>query len=248
MSITELMLLGLTGVFTAALTAVAGYGGGTILMALLLQFMAPAVAIPFHGAVQLFSNGWRVYLFRGHICWPLLLRFLTLLPFGVALGLWFFQGLPGEAIQMLIGLFVLGSLLTRRLKRFRHKDLPLWAFLPLGFLTGILNMVVGVTAPLMGVLTVRQDLNKEALIATLGSFALAGHLCKIIAFGLAGFPFGDYLTPILVMAPAVMLGGYLGKWMLGRLREATFQLLFNLLLVGLGLKLVFWDAALGLLQ
>jgi uncharacterized protein len=41
---------------TSALTAVAGAGGGTILIALMLLFMPPAAAIPAHGVVQLASN------------------------------------------------------------------------------------------------------------------------------------------------------------------------------------------------
>lgn len=243
LSVAELSLLTATGVLTAALTAIAGFGGGTILMAALLQFMGPAAAMPIHGVVQLFSNGWRVLLFRRHISPPLLWRFLVFLPFGVWLGSWFFQGLTKEAIQAMIGEFVLGSLFTRQLKGPRDNDLPLWAFFPLGFVTGVLNMMVGVVAPLTGVLTIRKELNEEALIAIPGSFSLAGHSCKLIAFGLIGFRFGGYLVPILVMAPTVMLGGYLGKRILGWFSEALFQLVFNLLLAGLGLKLVFWDAA-----
>lgn len=248
MSALELSFLATAGVLTAALTAVVGYGGGTILMAVLLQFMNPLIAIPFHGLVQVFSNGWRVWLFRAHISWPLTWRFALLLPLGVVLGLWFFQGLGKTAIEVMIGLFVLGSLFTRQLKRFRNKDLPLWAFVPLGFVTGILNMMLGVVAPLLGVLTVRRELNKEALIATLGGFALAGHLAKVIAFGTIGFRFGDYLLPLAVMAPSVMLGGLLGKRILGLFSEAVFQVIFKSLLIGLGLKLVFWELLLKLVQ
>ena len=241
MSLFELILLGITGVLTATLTAMVGYGGGMILMAVLLQFMPPAAAIPLHGLVQLASNGWRVFLFRVHISWPLVLRYLTLLPVGVALGLWLFQGLSKEAVQTLIGLFVLSTLFTRQLKHYREKDLPTWAFYPLGFISGILNMMVGAAAILLGVLTVRKELHKEALIATLGSFALSAHIFKLIAFGLAGFPFRDYLVPALVMVPAVMVGGVTGKWLLGRMTEAAFQVAFKVILTVLGLKLFFWD-------
>ena len=98
--------------------------------------MSPAVAIPFHGWVQLVANGWRVFLFRRHIGWHLVGRFSLLLPFGVAVGLWLFQALPKESIQVLIGCVVLFSLFARHIRQFRGKELPLGAFVPLGGLAG----------------------------------------------------------------------------------------------------------------
>lgn len=242
MGVPELTLLVATALLTAALTAVVGFGGGTVLLGVLLLFMPPAVAIPFHGMVQLVSNAWRLWLFRRHIAWYLLWRFALLLPVGVALGLWLFRGLSKEAIQLLIGLFILTTLYMRQLKRFRHRDLPLWGFFPLGFVTGVLNIMVGVVSPLLGVLTVRRELPKEGLIATLAGFAMAGHVLKIGGFGLLGFPFGAYLLPFALMVPALLLGGVLGKWALARVNEQVFAVLFYGLIALLALKLILWDA------
>ena len=89
----DISLLTFAAFATSALTAVAGAGGGTILIALMLLFMPPAAAIPAHGVVQLASNTWRVWLFRKHMAWPLIIRFSLLLPLGVWLGLEMFQGM-----------------------------------------------------------------------------------------------------------------------------------------------------------
>lgn len=243
----EYALLGATGLLSAALTAMIGFGGGTILIGVILLFMPPAAALPFHGLVQLFSNGWRVLLFRRHIAWDISLRFAALLPFGVAVGLFLFRGLSAEAIQILIGSFVLLSLFARRLKAFRDRDLPLGAFWPLGFVIGILNMMVGVVAPLLGVLVVRKALRKEQVIGTLGFFAFTGHVFKVIAFGLAGFRFADYLPAVVIMVPAIMVGGVLGKWALSFLNERLFMVVFQVLLVFLAVKLIVWEGLLKLL-
>jgi len=241
MPLWEYTLLGFTGLFSAALTALVGFGGGTILIGVLLLFMPPAVAIPFHGLVQLFSNGWRVILFRKHIGWHLAWRFTLLLPLGIILGLWFFQGLGKEMIQLLIGLTVVFALFARNLKGVRHKDLPTSAFIPLGLVMGILNMIVGVVAPLMGVLVVRKELNKEAMIGTLGFFALSGHVFKVAAFGWAGFHFEDHIPALAIMVPSVMVGGVLGKWLLGKVDEKFFRVFFQGLLILLSLKLIIWE-------
>ena len=246
MNATEIALLGLTSFLTSSLTATIGFGGGTILIGVMLLFLPPAATIPFHGLVQLISNAWRVTLFRHHIEWHIVWRFALLLPFGVAIGLWVSRGLSSELIQMLIGVFVLFALFSRQLKGLRQKDLPLWAFIPLGFVVGILNMMVGVVAPLLGVLVIRREMYKESMIGTMGFLATSGHLVKVSAFMLAGFAFRPYLPALAVMVPAVMLGGMTGKWLLGHFNEKIFRVLFQLVLLFLSIKLIIWEGLLRL--
>ena len=73
--------------FTAMITSIAGAGGGTILLAYMLQFINPLVAIPIHGTVQLTSNITRAFLFRKYLVWKLILPFCFFLPLGVFVGL-----------------------------------------------------------------------------------------------------------------------------------------------------------------
>jgi len=241
MELTTLILLGFTGITTSAITATLGYGGGSVLLGVLLQFMPPAAAIPVHGLTQLVSNLWRVGLYRQHLYLPLAWRFLLLLPLGTLVGIWFFQGMSKETVQIMIGVFILITVYFRNLKIMKGKDLPLWAFIPLGFLMGVLSMIVGIIAPLMGALTARKELSRFQLIATLAVFATLGHLFKIGAFTLVGFDFREYLPALTVLIPSVMFGGVLGRWMVTRVSETVFRLLFHGVLVGLSLKLVIWD-------
>ena len=94
-------------------------------------------------------------------------------------------------MQVLIGFFALLTLFLRHLKRFAPKEFPLWAFVPLGFVTGALNMIVGVIAPVPGVLIIRKDLNKENVVGTLGFLGFIDNLLKIAAFTLVGFSFAE---------------------------------------------------------
>ncbi|MDH4247708.1 MAG: sulfite exporter TauE/SafE family protein [Deltaproteobacteria bacterium] len=243
-----LILLGTTGVLTSTFTATLGYGGGSILMAVLLQFMAPAAAIPVHGLTQLVSNVWRVGLYRQHLYYPLIWRFLLLLPLGTLVGLWFFQGMSKKTVEVLIGLFILGTVYLRNIKITKGKDLPLWTFIPLGFLMGVLSMIVGVIAPLMGALTVRSEISRFQLIATLAVFATLGHLFKVGAFTFVGFDFLEFLPALTVLVPSVMAGGVLGRLLVSRVSESVFKLLFHTVLIGLSLKLVFWDYLAALIQ
>ncbi len=241
MSIFEISLLTAAAFCTSALTSVVGAGGGTALIALMLQVMSPAAAIPVHGVVQLASNTTRVFLFWSHMAWPIIARFASLMPFGVALGLWLFQGLPKEVIQILIGCVVLLTLATRQLERFRGKDLPLWAFVPVGFVTGTLNMIVGVVAPILGVLVIRNDLTKEQVVGTLGFFGFVGNLLKIAGFTLIGFSFVEYGPTMLCMIPAAIIGTRVGRTVLSNVNDRYFVIAFRIMLIALALKLIVYD-------
>lgn len=247
MSVAEIAFLTLITFCTSALTAVVGAGGGTALIAIMLQIMPPAAAIPVHGTVLLASNTWRTWLLRKKLVWPIIIRFASLMPFGVALGLWLFQGLPTAIIQILIGCFVLISLVTRQLKQLNGKELPLWAFVPVGFMTGLLNMIVGVIAPILGVLVIRKDLTKEQIVGTLGFFGFIGNLLKVAGFTLVGFSFAEYGLTILCMIPAGLIGTSVGHHLLGRMDERYFLPAFRVVLAVLALKLILYDGLRSLL-
>ena len=237
----EITLLTAAAFCTSALTAVVGAGGGTALIALMLQIVPPVAAIPVHGVVQLASNTTRVWLFWSHLAWPIILRFALLMPLGVWLGLALFQGLPTAAVHLLIGGFVLASLFTRQIGRWRESEIPLWAFVPIGFVTGALNMVVGVIAPLLGVLIIRKDLSKEAMVGTLGFFGFVGNLLKIAGFSLIGFSFIEFGPLLICMVPAAIAGTRVGKALLSGIDDRLFMAAFRLVLVGLALKLILFD-------
>lgn len=238
MSPVEIAFLSAVAFCTSALTAVVGAGGGTALIAIMLQVMSPAAAIPVHGAVQLASNTTRVYLLWRHLHWPIIIRFAVAMPPGVWLGLALFQGLPVEAVQILIGCFVLISLAARQIGRWRQSDVPLWAFVPIGFVTGALNMVIGVIAPVLGVLIIRRDLSKEAMVGTLGFFGFIGNLLKIAGFSLIGFSFYEYGPLIVCMVPAAIAGTRVGRAVLSRMDETFFLIGFRIVLLLLALKLI----------
>lgn len=239
----DIAFLSLAAVFTSAMTVVAGSGGGVVVIAILLQFMPPAAAIPVHGFVHVASNAWRTWLFRRDLAWRLIWRFALLLPAGIVVGLWLFQGMSKEMVQIIIGCFIIVTLFTRELGRFRGKELPLAAFIPLGFATGVLNMIVGAVMPVIGVLMIRRDLTKEAYVGTLGVYGTLSNFGKVVAFVYAGFSVVEYGPVILAMIPAVLLGTWLGKHLLGRLSERVFLIVFKTVLGALALKLILWDGA-----
>jgi len=130
------ILLTVLSFFTALMTSIAGAGGGTVLLAAMLQFMNPAEAIPVHGVIQLSSNLTRIWLLRKFVIWNIVLKFSLLLPLGVYLGLKIFQSIDANEIKNLIGFFILLALGLQNLKTFKNIKMPINIYYLIGLVTG----------------------------------------------------------------------------------------------------------------
>ena len=243
-SVVTLLTITSTAFVTSTLTALIGAGGGTALLLVMLWFVPAASVVPVHGCIQLVSNTARVVLFRRHMHWPVIIRFVIPMPAGVYVGLQLYGMLDQSALQLVIAGFVLLSLLVRVPGAVAGRAFPAWAYLPAGFLIGGANMLVGVLAPILGAILRFERLDKERTVGTLGFFGFAGNVFKTAGFVLVGFSFADYLPMIACASLATILGNLLGRRLLGGISSAGFAAAFRIMLGLLALKLV-WDALSG---
>ena len=103
----DLGVLTIVALLTATLSGVLGMAGGITLLAVMLLYLEPLVAIPIHGAIQLISNSSRAVIQRRHVAWPITARFAVLLLPAGYLGYSFARGLPPDTLKAAIGVFVL---------------------------------------------------------------------------------------------------------------------------------------------
>ncbi len=133
LSLSENIILAVLSFFTALMTSIAGAGGGTVLLAAMLQFMNPAEAIPVHGVIQFTSNITRTWLLRKFVNWNIIFKFSLLLPIGIFVGLKIFQNIDGDNIKNLIGFFILLALGIQNLKIVDSLKVPTNLYLIVGF-------------------------------------------------------------------------------------------------------------------
>ena len=62
---------------TSFVSGIFGMAGGMILMGILLAIMPLAAAMVLHGLTQMASNGWRAWLWRDHVLWPVVASYAT---------------------------------------------------------------------------------------------------------------------------------------------------------------------------
>lgn len=235
-SLMETFFLSTVAFFAAIVSATIGAAGGTILIAAMFSYgLSPAIAIPLHAGVQLVSNGSRVIAYFKHTRFSAMTWFLAAAipaPFLLAP---LIVGLDANWIKLALAAFVLISLIPGLLGRLSlHNNI---GFFIAGIMAGGVGMVVGATGLLIAPFFLRPDWRNEEVIATMALAQGSAHALKMIAFGTAGVSPLNYLTALLCMSVAVILGTIVGKRLNGQLNEILFRRLMRGLLVLLALQL-----------
>jgi uncharacterized membrane protein YfcA len=217
----------------AVLSAVAGFGGGVLLLPVFTALFGLRAAVPMLTLTQLSSNGFRVVLNRRDLRWPLLGWFaLGAIP-GAAAGGLLLTRAPLAPLTRLLGAFLIGVVIWRRLRR-TPREPPDPAFTAVGAASGLGSALLGSVGPLTAPFFLAAGLTRGAYIGTEAAGALTLHLTKIVTYGV-----GDVLTtPVLLhgiaLTPAVLLGAWVGKKIVGHIGDRVFVLLVEIGLLAAG--------------
>lgn len=221
---------------TATVSGVFGMAGGLMLMGALTLAMPVSAAMVTHGAVQFVSNGWRAVLHRKHIAWPII-GLYALGSAVAAASLAFLTYSPTKAwVYLMLGLVPALAWLP---KQAFHLDAAKPAHaVACGFTVSGLNVVAGVSGPLLDVFFVRTALTRHQIVATKAATQAFSHTIKMVFYGaplLAAETTG--LPPLwffVLAAPLAMLGAVLGGRILDRFSDAGFIKWTRWIVTGLG--------------
>ena len=229
------ILLILVALATSTLTAVAGIGGGMILIAFMPGLLPAAAIIPVHGIVQLFSNSSRAFFGWRNIHWGFTTAFVAGSFVGGSIAADVTTEINLEYIPLLIAAYIL---LTVWGPKLQFKKTPRGEFFTIGLLQTGLSMIVGATGPLGQAAMLAKGLQRDALVVT-GAFMMTfTHLIKILLFGFLGFSFIAHWQIILGMSIGVICGAYIGTHIRYKTPEALFRNVMKWLLTFLALRMI----------
>lgn len=222
----------------AAVSAVAGFGGGVVLLPVFVALFGLRVAVPVLTLAQLVSNGSRVALNRREVDRGLVGWFaLGAVPAALAGGL-VFASAPLGALERLLGLLLVAVVVWRRVRP-RPPRLRSRAFVAVGAASGAGSALVGSVGPLTAPFFLARGLVKEAYIGTEASAAVVMHAAKLVAYGVGALLSVRVLLLGVLLAPATVLGAWVGRLVLRRISEQAFVLVVEAgLLVSAALLLV----------
>ncbi|MBU0783870.1 MAG: sulfite exporter TauE/SafE family protein [Gammaproteobacteria bacterium] len=229
---TLVILISLAAFVTSSITAAMGVGGGVVLLALMAQFVPPALLIPLHGAAQLMSNTNRVLVQRKHINWAYIRPFLLGALAGGALITPLARYIPVPVGQLLLGLFIL--LATWKAA---WLNLSQWHPAASGGVTTGLSLVLGATGPLVMSVMPKNKWERHMVVGTHGMAMTIQHGIKVIAFASLDVSLIAYWPLLLGIGIATLGGNLFGAKLLTRVPEHQFKTLLDWLLTALALRL-----------
>jgi len=222
----------------ALLSAVAGFGGGVLLLPVFTALFGLRVAVPMLTLTQLSSNGSRVWLNRGELHWRLVGWFaLGAVPLAVAGGLLLAHA-PLGWLKRLLGVFLIGVVVWRRVNPHPRKPAD-HVFVGVGAASGLGSALLGSVGPLTAPFFLAYGLTRAAYIGTEAASAITMHIAKLGAYGA-----GDLLTRTVLiygaaLTPATIAGAWVGRRIVGRISDRTFVIAVEVGLIVAGLLFLF---------
>jgi uncharacterized membrane protein YfcA len=215
-------------------TAICGFGGGLLILPLIVAIVGPRAAVPLITLMLIFSNFGRVVFLRRWIAWPLGLRYICgAIPAAVIGGIVFVR-LPAGFITRGIGVFLILSVIVHHWERLRVPQKHSWIFYPAGALVGFFSAIWGAIGPLAVPFFLSAKLSKEAFVGTLAFGALSMHIAKTITYGRLDLVSMDLLRTGVVLGAIMVFGAWVGTRILRRATPRAFGIAVDILLMIIG--------------
>ncbi len=244
----EQIILIIAALITSSISAVIGMGGGIILLGIMAILIPEGyMVIALHGIIQMVSNGTRTFVFQDHIKKKLISEYLIGALIGLGLSVFIVYELMHfydvssanqikfDYLKPIIGLYIRWYLYLRGTKKEQKNKL----FIIVGFIGGLCSIFIGAVGPLIAPFFLRNDLNKENIIANKAACQIITHIGKIPIF--MYFFHVNYIEQSYILLPliiSVYIGTNIGKKLLGSISEETFKMIFKVCLTIIALRLV----------
>lgn len=228
-------IVAVTILATSFVSGIFGMAGGLILLGVLLIWLDVAPAMVLFGTIQTAANGWRAVLWRRHVHWSIIWRYL--LGASVAFALMrAISFVPGKAFLYLgLGLipfaaYALPKALTPDITR------P-WGPYICGFVILILQLLAGATGHILDIFFQKSPLDRREIVGTKAVTQCAGHLMRIAYFGSfasaydASIPGWAYGGALLLAVVGTTLAGFV----LERMTDLNFRSWSRRLTIGISL-------------
>jgi len=234
----HLFTAGLVALSASFIQSVVGFGAGLISMALLSMIwpvhFATLVMAPL-GLLMTSTLTWRL---RAQVKLRALIPLLAGLPFGVALGILGYERLPVGYLRGGLGALLICSALYHGLSHRWGRAAPRGLGPALGVLSGVTGVSLNSPGPPAIIYATLMGWSPRDFRANLSLFFLLSGCCAVLTLSLRGHLRLESLKVSASLAPALLLGVWLGSAVAEHIPTDLFRRLTLLLLVGLGLLLL----------
>lgn len=245
---TSMWLLAVFAAMIVGLSKTGVPGIGMLFVAIFANLMPTKQASGFVLPLLIFGDLVAVLSYRRHTEWSHLRRLFIWTGAGVALGAGALNYLDDRQARVLVGGIIV-TLVALHLWRKRRSasssaeqpganEHGAWFAPVIGVLTGFTTLVANAAGPLMAIYLLSMRLPKMAFVGTSAVFFLLLNLFKVPFMVGLGLITADSFQFNLILAPAVLAGALVGRWILPKVSQAWFERVALTLSALAGLKLL----------
>ena len=235
----EMAAIGGAALVGFTIAGVAGFGGGPIILPVLIWTIGPRDAIPVLSVAQFVASLVRFLMYRQEVSWPVIRWYAAgSIPVAILASL-LFIATPSALFVRLLGLGMLLLVVYRYSSWSESGNMRLWGFILVGVATSFFSGFLGIGGPVPAPFLLSYGLVGGTYVGTMGGCTAVTQLFKLVVFATH-----ELLTwRIVVMGTAIgavsWVGAILGKRVLSQIPEAWFHRLIEALLITVGLLFLF---------
>ena len=232
------VVLSLVGFIAGLLSGAVGFGGGMVLLPVVIYFFGIEVAVPVCTIAQLLSNLSRVVIGWKDVKWKAAGQFLITAAPLTALGAYGFSIAPKQMMTQILSVFLIVFAVMKLCGKMKLPHRPATMLMG-GGITGLFNGLLSISGPLSSAVFLTLDLSPVSYIASEATAATVMHIIKIIVYGKLNLVSMPIIYTGLSIAAAMIVGNLVAMKTIKRFHTKTYQKIVALCMILLSIYLFF---------
>lgn len=178
----------------------------------------------------IFGDFVAVLSYRTHTQWRYLWKLMPWTAAGVVLGYFTLGHISDKTTRVMIGVIIVSLCVLGYWRRYLTVGTPEtaapthWSLAAaIGIIAGFITLVANAAGPLMAIYLVAMRLPKMQFVGTAAVFFMVLNLFKVPFMVNLGLITVQSFKFNLMLAPAVLLGAFAGRWLLIRINQQLFE-------------------------
>jgi uncharacterized protein len=177
----------------------------------------------------IFGDFVAVLSYRTHTQWRYLWKLMPWTGFGVVLGYFALGHISDRTTRTMIGVIIVSLCVLGGARYFTARTQEAaapahWTLgAAIGIVAGFITLVANAAGPLMALYLVAMRLPKMQFVGTTAVFFMVLNLFKVPFMVKLGLVTAQSFEFNLMLAPAVLLGAFAGRWLLIRINQRLFE-------------------------
>ncbi len=230
----RIVIIIVASVIGFSISGVAGFGGGVVVLPILVWAVGPREAVPVIAIAQTMGTASRFWIHRRNVDWRVYSWFsVGSIPLA-ALGSFFFVSADTALLTRIMGAGIIAMVLFTLLPVAQRVRMTLWGFAPVGGASGFLSAFLGIPGPFPPIFFLAYGLAPSAYIGTFSVGMLTTQFPKLAVMGAGGVLTERVIILGLVLGGIAWTGSFIGNWFLRRIPGRVFVAGLNVMLVAFG--------------